>query len=79
MGGETLTPEVVMDAAAPAEIRAPAVAVAVTFISRSEPADSAYPWVESGSACRPLMKGATVGLDLRGIRAMWLQLGFFAA
>lgn len=92
MGGETLTPEVVMDAAALTEIRTPAVAVAgvldrlrasseplecvivgagvqgrahartvvdalegvreveVTFISRSEPADLPYPWVESGSA-----------------------------
>ena len=92
MGGETLTPEVVMDAAALTEVRTPAVAVAgvldrlrasseplecvivgagvqgrahartvedvlagvrevsVTFISRSEPADLPYPWVESGSA-----------------------------
>ena len=92
MGGETLTPEVVMDAAALTEVRTPAVAVAgvldrlrasseplecvivgagaqgrahtrtvvdvlagvrevsVTFISRSELADLAYPWVESGSA-----------------------------
>ena len=92
MGGETLTPEVVMDAAALTKIRTPAVAVAgvlgrlresseplecvivgagaqgrahartvvdvlagvrevsVTFISRSEPADLSYPWVESGSA-----------------------------
>ena len=92
MGGETLTPEVVMDAAALTEIRTSAVAVAgvldrlrasseplecaivgagvqgrahartvvdvlagvrevlVTFISRSEPADLAYPWVESESA-----------------------------
>ena len=92
MGGETLTPEVVMDAAALTEIRTSAVAVAgvldrlrasseplecvivgagaqgrahartvvdvlegvrdvsVTFISRSEPADLPYPWVESGSA-----------------------------
>ena len=92
MGGETLTPEVVMDAAALTEIRTPAVAVAgvldrlrasneplecvivgagvqgrahartvvdvlagvrevsVTFVSRSEPADLPWPWVESGSA-----------------------------
>ena len=92
MGGETLTPEVVMDAAALTEARTPAVAVAgvldrlrasseplecvivgagvqgrahartvvdvlagvrevsVSFISRSEPADLSYPWVESGSA-----------------------------
>ena len=92
MGGDTLTPEVVMDAAALTEVRTPAVAVAgvldrlrasseplecvivgagvqgrahartvedvlegvrkvsVTFISRSEPADLPYPWVESGSA-----------------------------
>ena len=92
MGGETLTPEVVIDAAALTEVRTPAVAVAgvldrlrasseplecvivgagvqgrahartvedalagvrevsVTFTSRSEPADLAYPWVESGSA-----------------------------
>ena len=92
MGGETLTPEVVMDAAALTEVRTSAVAVAgvvdrlrasseplecvivgagvqgrahartvvdvlegvrevsVTFISRSEPADLPYPWVESGSA-----------------------------
>ena len=92
MGGETLTPEVVLDAAALTEIRTSAVAVAgvldrlrasseplecvivgagvqgrahartvvdvldgvrevvVTFISRSEPADLPYPWVESGSA-----------------------------
>lgn len=92
MDGETLTPEVLMDAAALTEVRTPAVAVAgvmdrlrasreplecvtvgagvqgrahartvvdvlegvrevsVTFISRSEPADLAYPWVESGSA-----------------------------
>ncbi|RMD17625.1 hypothetical protein EAW56_10925 [Corynebacterium gottingense] len=90
--GETLTPEVVMDAAALTEIRTPAVAVAgvldrlrasseplecvivgagvqgrahartivdvlegvrevsVTFTSRSEPADLAYPWAQSGSA-----------------------------
>ena len=92
MGGETLTPEVVMDAAALTEVRTSAVAVAgvvdrlrasseplecvivgagvqgrahartvvdvlagvrevaVTFISRSEPADLAYSWVQSGSA-----------------------------
>ena len=92
MGGETLTTEVVMDAAALTEIRTSAVAVAgvldrlrassepldcvivgagvqgrahartvvdvlegvrevsVTFISRSEPADLPYSWVESGSA-----------------------------
>ncbi|WP_070473599.1 ornithine cyclodeaminase family protein [Corynebacterium sp. HMSC05H05] len=92
MSGETLTPEVVMDAAALTEIRTAAVAVAgvldrlresseplecvivgagaqgrahartvedvlegvrevsVTFTSRSEPADLAYPWVKSGSA-----------------------------
>ena len=92
MGGETLTPEVVMDAAALTEIRTSGVAVAgvldrlrasseplecvivgagvqgrahartvedalagvwevaVTFISRSEPADLPYPWVELGSA-----------------------------
>ena len=91
MGGETLTPEVVMDAAALTEIRTPAVAVAgvldrlrasseplecvivgagvqgrahartvvdvlrgvrevsVTFVSRHEPADLAYPWVQLGS------------------------------
>lgn len=92
MGGETLTPEVIMDAAALTEVRTLAVAVAgvldrlrmsseplecvsvgagvqgrahartvkdvlagvrevsVTFISRSEPADLPYPWVQSGSA-----------------------------
>ena len=91
MGGETLTPEVVMDAAALTEIRTPAVAVAgvldrlrasseplecvivgagvqgrahartvedvlrgvrevsVTFVSRREPADLAYPWAQLGS------------------------------
>ena len=91
IGGETLTPEVVMDAAALTEIRTPAVAVAgvldrlrasseplecvivgagaqgrahartvvdvlrgvrevsVTFVSRHEPADLAYPWVQLGS------------------------------
>lgn len=92
MGGQTLTPEVVMDAAALTEVRTTAVAVAgvldrlrasseplecvivgagvqgrahartvedvlegvrevsVTFISRSEPADLSYSWVQSGSA-----------------------------
>ena len=91
MGGETLTHEVVLDAAALTEIRTPAVAVAgvldrlrssdeplecvivgagvqgrahartvvdvlrgvrevsVTFASRREPADLAYPWVQLGS------------------------------
>lgn len=91
MGGETLTPEVAMDAAALTEIRTPAVAVAgvldrlrasseplecvivgagvqgrahartvedvlrgvrevsVTFVSRHEPADLAYPWAQLGS------------------------------
>lgn len=92
MGGETLTPEVVMDAAALTGIRTPAVAVAgvldrlrasgeplecaivgagvqgrahartvvdvlagvrevaVTFVSRSRPAELPHPWVESGGA-----------------------------
>ena len=91
MGGETLTHEVVLDAAALTEIRTPAVAVAgvldrlrssdeplecvivgagvqgrahartvedvlrgvrevsVTFVSRHEPADLAYPWAQLGS------------------------------
>ncbi|MGV0434473.1 ornithine cyclodeaminase family protein [Corynebacterium ureicelerivorans] len=99
MSGETLTPEVVMDAATLTEIRTPAVAVAgvldrlrasseplecvivgagvqgrahartvvdvlegvrdvsVTCISRSEPADLPYPWVQSGSAAADEMLG----------------------